>query len=90
MQEVGDAERKFVTDMDNVFQTNIDKGTHAAHDLLERTQIIANTIPFANKIPQLAGYSPHFLLPVGDTVPLEITGNFPFGFPCVPISMRHF
>jgi hypothetical protein len=80
MQQVSDAERKFAADMDNVFQTNIDKGAHAAHDLLEKTQIIANTIPFASKIPQLAGYSPHFLLPALASFRVDISGNFPFGF----------
>jgi hypothetical protein len=80
MQEVGVAERKFATDMDTIFQTNLDRGARAARELLGRTQIIANTVPFANKIPQVAGYSPHFVLPAGDSIRLEISGNFPFGF----------
>jgi hypothetical protein len=75
-----DSEKKTVTDIDNILQTAIQKGAHAAHDLLGQTQLIANSLPFATKIPQVGGYAPHFLLPGGDTIGLQVSGNFPFGF----------
>lgn len=80
MTRLNEQERKVVTDIDFIIQTAIDKGAQEAHLLLNKTQLIANTLPFANKIPQVSGYSPHFLEPRGDTFQLQVSGNFPFGF----------
>jgi hypothetical protein len=80
MSRLNEQERKVVTDIDFIIQTAIDKGAQEAHLLLNKTQIIANTLPFASKIPQVSGYSPHFLEPQGDTFQLQVSGNFPFGF----------
>jgi hypothetical protein len=73
-------ERKVLTDVDSIIQMATAQGAQQAHDLLSRTQLIANTVPFAAKIPQVAGYYPHFVVPAGETIRVDITGNFPFGF----------
>jgi hypothetical protein len=80
MAELEDYERKVVTDINTILITATDRGAQEARDLLRRTQLIANTLPLASKIPQFANFSPIFLMPGGESFRLEITGNFPFGF----------
>lgn len=82
IKDLNDQERKVVTDIDNLVQTTLTKGAKEGHELLAQSQIVADIVPFHNKIPLVGGYTPHFIPPGigGDVVAVDVMGNFPFGF----------
>lgn len=80
MDELNELETKVLTDIDNIINKAITEGAKAAHDLLIQTQLISNSLPFHNKIPQVGMYSLRFVPPYVDIFRLDITGNFPFEF----------
>lgn len=78
IESLNDTERKAYTDIDNLLAKAVNNWADSSNQILRDAKVIANSLPFAGKFPQVAAFTPDYVTPDESAYHLAVSGNFPF------------